>query len=114
MLNEHEPVAKTSWQRLREQSYSFWSRARSDGRPTRFGHPDELAEHVVFKIVDFFKAQGEQELAVEIATLKKGIARGRYEEVIDGGEVLYQKRVLPQNPDANKSLVSSILTSLEN
>lgn len=113
MLAEQEPQQKSSWEHLREQSFSWWNSARQNGDRTRFAHPDELAEHVVFKIVDFFKSkQGEEELTDELNSFKKSISRGRYEDVIDNGELLYRKKFLPQNPNLPKSLVTSILTSL--
>jgi hypothetical protein len=113
MLIEQDHQQKSSWELLREQSSSWWNSARQNGERTRFAHPDELAEHVVFSIVDFFKSNlGEEELTGELNSFKTSISRGRYEDVINDGELLYRKKFLPQNPNLPKSLVTSILSSL--
>ena len=112
MSIETAPRQKTSWDLLREQSYAWWNNARQNRETTRFGHPDELAEHVIFGIIYFFINRSERpESDEQILALKTDIARGRYEDVINKGEEFYREQFLPNNPDAEKSLVVSIFNT---
>lgn len=108
MLKEGEARIKSSWELLREQSQSFWLSARQNGDRTRFGHPDELAEHVVFKIASFLVNSSEniESTKEEIKTL---IRRGRYSEVIDRGQILYITQNGNENVQESPSLIKDTL-----
>lgn len=112
MSIETAPRQKTSWELLKEQSHTWWDNARQNKKTTRFGHPNELAEHVIFGIIDFFIEHSERpESDEQILALKKDTAMGRYEDVINKGEEFYKEKFLSKNPDAEKSLVVSLFNS---
>jgi len=105
---------KSSWDILRELSRALWNAARQEGKNTRFGHPDELAEHVVFRVRDFFKNMSLQpENDPDILEMEKAINQGRYSAVLDYGQRRYEQKYLPLQPGAKRSLVEDILNSLE-
>lgn len=109
MLSEQEPRRKTSWEQLREQSSNLWNLARKNGGRTRFGHPDELAEHVVFKIAAYVVGTSNNYSAEEIRRL---IQRGRHEEVINLGQRLYEDQNLTERQQEKPSIIKDTLRKI--
>lgn len=105
MLTEQEPGKKTSWEQLREQSSNLWNSARQNGDRTRFGHPDELAEHVVFRIASYI-VNSSNDLTDEIRKLLK---RGGHEEVINIGQKLYENQNQSESPLVKPSIIQDTL-----
>lgn len=108
MLSEQEPHRKTSWEQLREQSSNLWNLARKNGNRTRFGHPDELAEHVVFKIAAYVVGASNNS-AEEI---RKLIQRGRHEDVINLGQRLYDVENSAKNTQEKPSIIQDTLRKI--
>jgi len=118
MLNEKEvrlglSERQTSWHRLQAKAKDWLEEQTRKGNHPRFGHPNELAEHVVFEVYNFSKDLSDNPSSgPKLEQMLKAIRRARYAEVLDAGQQRYRSEFLPQHPEAKPFLVDHIFGSL--
>lgn len=94
---------------VRKESRNWWNIRRQKGEIIRWAHPDELAEHIIFSIRDYFR---DSTLPLDrdpnVLAIQEAIFQGRFEDAINFGESKYRV----SNPNTKISLVGLIFDRL--
>lgn len=112
MTREGETRELPSWDQLRLATNDWWnSQQKANVNPTRFGHPNEIADHLLITMIpDFIYAHGDRTTLKNFRAALRGL---RVEsDTIDIGEHVFSAYRNNHPEEEARSLVEYSLASL--